>query len=219
MLFSVEAAPIYLPISSAGRFSFLHTLSDIHCLWIFWWWPLWRCLLALCKFSLFLGEMSIFDWVVCFCDAELEEKHSFQVILDISVSVLTTYTEVILCFFTCPARLPVSRSPWRLTLEGRGTVQVIPVADDPCWGSGKGCSFWLLRLCFLLSSTTPPSGPASVQKLRLSHVCCRREGGRNVFWFWFLLPLHFAEKFSGLCNQDSLISQILDEDYIDGQAR
>ena len=35
MLFSVKAAPIYLPISSAGRFSFLHTLSDIHCLWIF----------------------------------------------------------------------------------------------------------------------------------------------------------------------------------------
>lgn len=32
MLLSVEAAPIYLPISSAGRLSFLHTLPNIHCL-------------------------------------------------------------------------------------------------------------------------------------------------------------------------------------------
>ena len=40
--------------------------------------------------------MSTFDWVVCGLDAELEEQHSFQVILDISVSVLTPYTEVVL---------------------------------------------------------------------------------------------------------------------------
>ena len=52
--------------------------------------------MALCKFSLFSGEMSTFDWVVCGLDAELEEQHSFQVILDISVSVLTPYTEVVL---------------------------------------------------------------------------------------------------------------------------
>ena len=118
------------------RFSLLHTLSGVYCLWISGWWPLWWCLLTLCEFSLFLGEMSIFDWVVCFCDAELEEQHSFQVILDISVSVLTTYTEVIFWFLTCPERLPVSHR--RLTLEGRGTLQVIPVADDQCWGLWRG---------------------------------------------------------------------------------
>lgn len=178
-----------------------HTLSGIYCLWISGWWPLWWCLLALCEFSLFLGEMSIFDWVVCFCDAELEEQHSFQVILDISVSVLTTYTEVIFWFLTCPERLPVSHR--RLALEGEGH----PPGDTSglmtsAGGSGKGCNFWRLCFCFLLSSPTPPSGPASTQKLRLSPFY-HREEAEIISWFWFYCLSILLKSSQGLCSQDS----------------
>ena len=41
VLFSTVAAPIYIPTNSARGFPFLHTLSSIYCLWIFWWWPFW----------------------------------------------------------------------------------------------------------------------------------------------------------------------------------
>ena len=33
MLFSIAATPIYIPTKSVGGFPFLHTLSNISCLW------------------------------------------------------------------------------------------------------------------------------------------------------------------------------------------
>ena len=33
------AVSVYISINSAGGFSFLHILSNIYCLQIFWWWP------------------------------------------------------------------------------------------------------------------------------------------------------------------------------------
>ena len=38
-LFSIVAAPIYIPTNLIGEFPSLHTLSSIYCLQIFWWWP------------------------------------------------------------------------------------------------------------------------------------------------------------------------------------
>ena len=36
ILFSIVAAPVYIPISCVGEFPFLHTLSSIYYLWVFW---------------------------------------------------------------------------------------------------------------------------------------------------------------------------------------
>ena len=35
ILFSVEAAPIYIPTNHVGRFLLLHTVSSIYCSWTF----------------------------------------------------------------------------------------------------------------------------------------------------------------------------------------
>ena len=205
------------PISRAGSFSFLHTLSSICCLWIFWWWPFWRCLLALCKFSLFSGEMSTFDWVVCGLDAELEEPRSFQVFLDISVSVLTTYTEVVLWFLTCPERLPVPRSPWRLTLgEGR------PPGVSGGWWPVLGA---LARAAVSGSFACDPSSPSQPHRQgwlqsrsgrSLKHAAVGT--GLKCFLLLIFIVSPFCWKalrimYSGLSD-----SQILGEDYKDGQA-
>ena len=40
-LFSIVAAPVYIPISSVGGLPSLHTLSSIYCLQTFWPWPFW----------------------------------------------------------------------------------------------------------------------------------------------------------------------------------
>ena len=37
----VVSAPIYIHINSVVGFPFLHTLSGLYCLQIFWWWPFW----------------------------------------------------------------------------------------------------------------------------------------------------------------------------------
>ena len=42
ILFSIIAAPIYIPINSAHGFLFLHILTNAcYCL-SFWWWPFWK---------------------------------------------------------------------------------------------------------------------------------------------------------------------------------
>ena len=41
ILFSIHAIPVDISINSVDRFLFLHTLSSIYCLQIFWWWPFW----------------------------------------------------------------------------------------------------------------------------------------------------------------------------------
>ena len=43
ILFSIVAAPIYIPTSSVRGFPFLHTFSSIYLLKIFWWWLFWQC--------------------------------------------------------------------------------------------------------------------------------------------------------------------------------
>ena len=40
-LFSTVAIPVYIPTSGVEVFSFLHILSSIYYLQIFWWWPFW----------------------------------------------------------------------------------------------------------------------------------------------------------------------------------
>ena len=40
-VFSLVAAPSYIPTSTVGGFPFLHTLSSIYYLQTFWWWPFW----------------------------------------------------------------------------------------------------------------------------------------------------------------------------------
>ena len=35
LLFSIVAAPIYIPTNSVGGFPSLHTLYSIYCLWVF----------------------------------------------------------------------------------------------------------------------------------------------------------------------------------------
>ena len=54
MLFSTVIALVY---NSVGRFSFLHTLSSVYCLWTFWWWPFW----------LVLGDTSLQFWFAFLC--------------------------------------------------------------------------------------------------------------------------------------------------------
>ena len=39
ILFSIVAVSICIPTNSARGFPFLHTLSSIYCLYVFWWWP------------------------------------------------------------------------------------------------------------------------------------------------------------------------------------
>ena len=41
ILFSIVTVSIYIPTNCAERFSFLHSLSSISCLWVFWWGPSW----------------------------------------------------------------------------------------------------------------------------------------------------------------------------------
>ena len=47
ILFSIVAVSVYIPTNSSRRFPFLHTLSSIYCLYIFWWWPFWPASLSL----------------------------------------------------------------------------------------------------------------------------------------------------------------------------
>ena len=39
--FSIEAAPIYIPINNVGRVSSLPILTSTSCYLSFWWWPFW----------------------------------------------------------------------------------------------------------------------------------------------------------------------------------
>ena len=65
MLFSIVAAPIYVPATSVQGFPFLCILSNICYLFSFWWylfWPMWGVTL-LCAFPLWLAMLSIFSYV------------------------------------------------------------------------------------------------------------------------------------------------------------
>ena len=69
ILSSIEAASVYIPTNCTGGFPFLHILSSIHCLWIFWWWPFWpvqffqlHCWNIISSLPSFL----IFLWHCCF---------------------------------------------------------------------------------------------------------------------------------------------------------
>ena len=42
VMFPIEAAPVYIPTNSVGRFSFLYTFSSIYYLPTFWKWPFWQ---------------------------------------------------------------------------------------------------------------------------------------------------------------------------------
>ena len=41
ILLSIVVVPVYIPTNSVREFHFLHTLSNIYCVWNFWWWPFW----------------------------------------------------------------------------------------------------------------------------------------------------------------------------------
>ena len=63
---------VYIHINSVGGFPFLHTFSNIYCLWIFWWWPFWllwgdNLFAVLIFISLIMNNieylLSIFSWI------------------------------------------------------------------------------------------------------------------------------------------------------------
>ena len=64
-MFSIVAISIYIPTNNARGFPFLYTLSNIYCLYIFWWWPFWPGVrwyffVVLICISLIMNNLSIF---------------------------------------------------------------------------------------------------------------------------------------------------------------
>ena len=104
ILFSTVAAPIYTPTNSVWGFPFLHIFTNIYlcslCWWPFWqvwgdislwfwfafpWWlamlSIFQCVHWPCAWSPWKNVYScllpIFNWVVCFSDAELYEVFTY----------------------------------------------------------------------------------------------------------------------------------------------
>ena len=66
MLFSIVIALVY---NSVGRFSFLHTICSVYCLWTFWWWPFWLVWGGTSLFWLpFFQYLVIWSIFPCVCD-------------------------------------------------------------------------------------------------------------------------------------------------------
>ena len=54
ILLCIMVASVCIPTISVWGFPFLHTLFNIYCLYIFWWWPFW----------LVLGDTLLYFWCV-----------------------------------------------------------------------------------------------------------------------------------------------------------
>ena len=79
MLFSVVAAPIYIPTNSVNRFPFSHALSSICYLWTFYWWPF------LCVWS---GTRYCFD--LRFSNSDVE--HLFMCLLAMCLMAICMFS-------------------------------------------------------------------------------------------------------------------------------
>ena len=83
ILFSIVAAPTYIPTNSVGGFPFLHILTNICYLWSFWWYLFWQVWsdISLWFWSAFLWWLmmsNIFSYV-CWTSVCLLWKMSIQV--------------------------------------------------------------------------------------------------------------------------------------------
>ena len=75
-------ASIYIPTNSAGRFPFLHSLTNICYLWSFWCWPLWQVwsdnTVVLTCISLMISNVEhLFTFLLAICMISLG-KHLFR---------------------------------------------------------------------------------------------------------------------------------------------
>ena len=90
ILFSVVAAPVYIPTDSVGGSSSLHALSSIYCLGIFWWWPFWLVWGNMhCGFDLHFSNIS---------NAEFPLLLHYYWFPLLQLLKFTLYIEVLLCW-------------------------------------------------------------------------------------------------------------------------